>query len=137
MEKVHDRIWLGNRHDARNKDLLRQNGITAILTCAVDLGPCCHWYDGITVAHVPLIDNKGNHPSLYVAAINLLAALVTQHQVLVHCREGRSRSPLVVCLYLSNLTGKSFDQCEQDVKRIRPCVCINQELKIEAIRLVQ
>lgn len=127
MNQITEHIWLGNSQDARNVDALRASGITSILNCAEDLPPALGWKEGITHFHVGLRDDS-NHSSRYRAACCVLEALVDEGKsVLVHCHEGRSRSPYVVALYLAPL---KFDwQMERAIafiKERRPIVEIHQ-----------
>lgn len=51
---------------------------------------------------VPLYDGAENPVEKYIAAVRTLDALIQSYgKVLVHCVEGRSRSPFIVLCYLA------------------------------------
>ena len=101
MTKITDNIWIGNSHDAfHEKEVLKSEGITAILNCAWDLD-CISFKEGFVVAHCGLSDDNLNSVYAIQSAILQLANLAEKgHKILVHCHEGRSRSVLVVVYYL-------------------------------------
>jgi protein-tyrosine phosphatase len=102
MNKITDKLWLGNSSDANNVDGLLANKITAILNVAVDLPTRWEYpFDPYVVAHCGLVDGPGNPTALYSSAVLQLLGLIEQgHTVLIHCHEGRSRSPAIVLAYL-------------------------------------
>lgn len=101
MTKLTDTIWLGNSHDGlHEKELLKREGITAILNCAWDLNTIS-FKEGFVVAHCGLSDDNLNSVYAIQSAILQLANLIKKgHKVLAHCHMGRSRSALLVVYYL-------------------------------------
>lgn len=126
MHQITNQIWLGSSQDAKDAATLKAAGITHILNVAEDLPPALGWKDGFAHYHVGLRDDT-NHPAKYKAACNVLAALVEEgHKVLVHCHEGRSRSPYIVALFHSHHKPDAFNHSLAAVvtwlKSIRPQV---------------
>lgn len=104
MNRITERIWIGDSHDARNITALKEHDIRYLLNCAEDLPSRLHWEHGIRSFHCGLCDGE-NHPSLYLAAIHILESIHDgDNRVLVHCHEGRSRSVYVVACYLVKST---------------------------------
>lgn len=102
MHKVSDKIFLGSSNDALHRfHLLPSYGITAILNVAKDLTNLFVNHTQFRITHVGLGDGEGNPKGLLYSAVMSLAGLIWDgHTVLVHCHEGRSRSPTVVATYL-------------------------------------
>ena len=110
MTKITSNIWIGNSHDAlHEKEVLKREGITAILNCAWDLkNEMLSHTDGFVMAQCGLSDDGLNSVYAAQSAILQLANLVEkEHKVLVHCHMGRSRSVLVVIYYLYIFENKS------------------------------
>jgi protein-tyrosine phosphatase len=122
MSKITEKLFVGNSHSARDLEMLRRNGITAIVNVAKDLSD--PWFDGIRAYKIGLMDgdseeNKGN--------ISLAAGLIQElienelATVLVHCHEGRSRSCLVAAVAMCYMdSGLSFTDSVGIVKERRP-----------------
>lgn len=99
MDWVTDRIAIGNIDDAVNKRRLEKEGVTAILTLSPFPTPDLH--QPMVQRQVILEDGPGNSVELLHEALSALDTLVTGNKVLVHCREGVSRSPFVVACHLA------------------------------------
>lgn len=98
---VTDRIAVGSGASALEVGALLDVGVEAVLNVANDLvynRPT----DKILYGMSPLIDGPGNHVYDLVRASMILSDLLRARKgaVLVHCREGVSRSPIVVATYL-------------------------------------
>jgi protein-tyrosine phosphatase len=116
MNKITDNIFLGNATDARDAEALKANGITAILNVAIDLDyfpPT-----GIAYFKVGMTDGKNNPNGMYLNAVATLKSLLGRYKVLVHCHEGRSRSPSVVAGCLRR-TDQLFEDALGDLNKIR------------------
>lgn len=107
MDRITDRIWIGNYLDAKDRDALAAAGIHSILSLdgsqegvkAEDAGM-------VRIEVIELIDGAGNPPEKFLRAVRLLRELATQHHsVLVQCHAGRSRSAAVVCKYFMMTEG--------------------------------
>lgn len=101
MNQITENIWIGNSQDARNASALKSAGITHILNCAEDLPPALGWKDGFVNFHCGLCDGE-NPSAFYRGGIEILKGILdgSDHKVLVHCHEGRSRSVYIVACYM-------------------------------------
>jgi protein-tyrosine phosphatase len=104
MDSITDRIWIGNSHEAKDRDSLQLAGIRSTLCldgCMAGVRPEEVGVDRVEV--VELIDGSGNRPEVFLRAVRLFRELAAKHPpVLVHCYAGRSRSAAVVCrLFMS------------------------------------
>ncbi|KAL7648028.1 UNVERIFIED_CONTAM: hypothetical protein RMT77_001645 [Armadillidium vulgare] len=126
MDEVYPKLWLGDCDAATNVAYLQRHGITHVLNAAdnktgpapVKTGP--DFYKGAKIKYLglDLIDlpfaNVARH---FVATAEFLEdALSTGGTVLVHCRQGRSRSASIVIGFL--MIKKNFTAGEA-LKRLR------------------
>ena len=101
MDRITERIWIGNSDEAKDRESLRVAGIRSTLCldgCMTRVGADEAGVDRVEV--VELIDGSGNRPEVFLRAVRLLRDLAAKHPpVLVHCYAGRSRSAAVVCKF--------------------------------------
>ena len=115
MNHIHYGVWLGDSHDARNPGDIR-----AILNCAHDLrikyDPTIY-----TSFQLGLSDSgENNNIDTYVLGAKFLHLMVLEcKKVLVHCHEGRQRSPAIVILWLMMMYNETFDEA---VQMVRPAI---------------
>lgn len=129
------RLHVGNLAGAGDGAALLAAGITSSLNVSlnIDVAPL-QLPDGTHMrrAKVGLIDGPGNRPAHLAAAVLTLEGLVTQaspgkpsypaHRaghVLVNCRGGRSRSVIVLALYLHLRAHQNFPTLDSAVRHIR------------------
>lgn len=118
-------IYVGNRQAAADPALLAQHGITAVLNCALNLDinlvdrpaddarNIVFGRAALRYYKLGLIDGAGNPAQMLLAGYLQLSGLMRQQMpdkatypwpsgghVLVNCRGGRSRSVIVVSLFL-------------------------------------
>lgn len=128
MNFITERIAIGNRHEAKDLELLLSKDIDAVLNLAYDLDisyfEFYHEYEykfPIEYQKVGLIDGEGNKLTTFAAAVYMLDQLLERHdKVLVHCHAGVSRSASVVATYISHKNGISFEGALDWVKKKRP-----------------
>ncbi|MDF1660326.1 MAG: dual specificity protein phosphatase [Planctomycetota bacterium] len=121
MDWINDEIFIGNRPDAHDLNLLEEYGIQGILSLdgsmvrkkAVEFGVK-------DLIGIKLIDGPGNdRRHLELAIMHLGRLLENGAPVLVHCRAGRSRSVAVVAAYLAQSGGISFEEALDKVRDSR------------------
>ena len=99
-------LWIGTARDARDVRRVLDAGIEAVVDLAVEEPPAALTRE-LAYLRLPLTDGGGTPPWLLTAAGTALAALVRQRvPTLVGCGAGLSRSPAVVALALSIVTGR-------------------------------
>lgn len=134
INKITENIYLGNANDAQSLPHLQEHGITALLNCAFDLD---YVQKQVLTTKVGLIDGPGNKASSLTTAVDILNILVKQdNKVLVHCFEGKSRSPTVVATYLAHQQKKSLKECLVEIKQIRSVVDPKEALIILAEKVL-
>ncbi|WP_307371150.1 dual specificity protein phosphatase family protein [Peteryoungia aggregata] len=139
-------LFISGKEGASDLDLLRRNGITTVVNCAVNLdfnyvrqpqavsdpqgsifGP-----GEIRYYKIGLIDGAGNPETQMVAAHYILRAALEQvmpdkpsyprrerGNILVNCRGGRSRSVAVVALFLHLTLPEEFPTLDAAIALIR------------------
>ena len=113
-----DALWLDGLCKARIQGILSLNGWP---NSAVN-------FHGLNWRCVELIDGFGNPVVRLQEAVFQLHELVEQGNVLVHCMEGVSRSPLVVASYLADRAARPFEECLREVAQLRRWVSLQPGL---------
>lgn len=118
--KVAEHVYLGGDAVARDRDILKQNGITHILNC---VGFVCPEYfkDDFVYRTLWLQDSPTEDITsiLYDVFDYFEDVRELGGRVFVHCCQGVSRSTSLVIAYLMWREGQSFDDAFQYVKAAR------------------
>lgn len=135
-------LFISGKEGASDLQLLRSNGITTVVNCAVNLdfnyvhdsrvvsahGSSAHGPGEIRYYKIGLIDGDGNPDTQMLAAYYMLKAALEQvlpekpsyprrerGNVLVNCRGGRSRSVIVMSLFLHKTLQQDFPTLEDAI----------------------
>ncbi|PIN22947.1 Dual specificity phosphatase [Handroanthus impetiginosus] len=118
--RILDHIYLGSDAIAKDREILRQNGITHVLNC---VGFVCPEYfkDELVYKTLWLQDCPSEDiTSILYDVFDYFEDVREQAgRVLVHCCQGVSRSTSLVIAYLMWKEGQSFDDAFQHVKAAR------------------
>ncbi|KAJ8548348.1 hypothetical protein K7X08_030817 [Anisodus acutangulus] len=118
--KIVDHIYLGSDTIAKNRDTLRENGITHVLNC---VGFSCPEYfkDDLVYKTLWLQDSPTEDiTSILYDVFDYFEDVREQGgRVFVHCFQGVSRSTSLVIAYLMWKDGLSFEDAFQHVKAAR------------------
>lgn len=118
--KVAEHVYLGGDAVARDRDILKQNGITHVLNC---VGFVCPEYfkDDFVYRTLWLQDSPSEDITsiLYDVFDYFEDVREKNGRVFVHCCQGVSRSTSLVIAYLMWREGQSFDDAFQYVKAAR------------------
>ncbi|MFA5314286.1 MAG: dual specificity protein phosphatase [Methanomassiliicoccales archaeon] len=116
IEWIDENVAVGNWRDARDIDMLRNEGI-----------------DMIVDARILFDDSKGRklrtpHIDLIHREIEFMLAMAGMGaKILVRCYHGRDRSPFVAMIYLSRRNGTSYDEAYRTVKEKRPITIFHRD----------
>ncbi|RZC58761.1 hypothetical protein C5167_006066 [Papaver somniferum] len=121
--RITDHIYLGSEAVAKNREILRKNGITHVLNC---VGFVCPEYfkEDLVYKTLWLQDNPSEDITciLYDVFDYFEEVREQNGRVLVHCCQGISRSTSLVIAYLMWRDGQSFENAFQLVKAARGVV---------------
>ncbi|KAM3345330.1 hypothetical protein P3S68_025039 [Capsicum galapagoense] len=118
--KVAEHVYLGGDAVAKDKDILKQNGITHVLNCVGFVCPeyfkCDFIYRTLWLQDSPSEDIT----SILYDVFDYFEEVREQRgRVFVHCCQGVSRSTSLVIAYLMWREGQSFDDAFEYVKAAR------------------
>jgi hypothetical protein len=139
MSEVIPGLYLGNAHDAEDKNFLEQNEIKCIINISTTI-PCYHENETLfDYYHLPCNDtcheNILQHFDKTFEYIHKKLSL--NQNVLVHCQGGISRSPSFIIGYLMKYYSKTFDQAYSIVKDKRKIINPNLSFLAQLTRYEQ
>ncbi|KAL4570150.1 hypothetical protein LXL04_025801 [Taraxacum kok-saghyz] len=118
--RIIDHVFLGSDAVAKNRDVLRQNGITHVLNC---VGFVCPEYFNTDLVYKTLwLQDSPSEDitSILYDVFDYFEDVREQNgRVFVHCCQGVSRSTSLVIAYLMWREGHSFEDAFQQVKAAR------------------
>ena len=118
MDWVEPGLAIGNLDDAMAQSALRNAGIRSVLTLSGF--PSYPRPGGLEWRFLPLVDGAGNSVSEFGEAIAHVTDLHAEYPgVLVHCAEGKSRSVVIVALYLARIRAWSPERALEHVTERR------------------
>ena len=127
ISKLTDNIYLSCFRVANEAALLQSVGITHVLNCAANSDSfSVSESPEFTYLRLPIADNSEKNFNEFVfEATNFISeAINCGGKVLIHCKEGVSRSPMIAVAYLIRCAGLSKDKALQLVQQARPCADI-------------
>ncbi|MFZ0181316.1 MAG: dual specificity protein phosphatase [Candidatus Dormiibacterota bacterium] len=112
-------LWMGSAPSVRQAARLGRDGIDAVVDLRQEGADVGHWPSEVFVRYVPLVDHGTPTLDALGDAAAMVADLVKEgREVLVHCRAGVERTPMVVCAALL-LLGWSLTDAYQRVLEVR------------------
>lgn len=125
INMITDQIFIGDVRALGNPDFLHDIGVSHIITAST-VQEVSHsmLLNTISFLRVPIGDNGIDEliPYLDSAVAFIQNAIDNGNRVLVHCVQGRSRSPSIVIAYLMNVNRWTLKQAFNHVRSKRPCV---------------
>ncbi|GFZ21207.1 mitogen-activated protein kinase phosphatase 1 [Actinidia rufa] len=118
--RIMDHVYLGSDAVAKNREILRENGITHVLNCVGSVSPE-YFKDELVYKTLWLQDSSSEDiTSILYDVFDYFEEVREQGgQVFVHCRQGVSRSTSLVIAYLMWTEKKTFEDAFQFVKAAR------------------
>jgi len=133
MDWITSSAAVGNIEDAMNVRSLRESGITAVV--CLNGFPNLSWTSMIW-RPMAIRDGPGNDPlQLRKAASAVHELIEAGNRVLVQCAEGKSRSPIILALYLTLYKNLEFGTAMLALQSIRRAMQPDDELLKTALRL--
>lgn len=132
MNKVLDRLWIGDANDGRNIEELKANGITAAFNATHETDG---WPEDFKAVTPYLRLNQDDGAFISADKLDSFKAFMDEmydrkkHTVLIHCAAGVSRASTFTILTLMLYHGMTWDEGETLVKSVRPIISPHPELK--------
>ena len=128
--QILNNLWLGNREDALNYNIIKKLNITVVLNATEQLDNFHHDKGNITYLKINIKDKESTNLTPYFPQTTkfIADAIDNNENVLVHCVAGASRSASFVICYLMSHNGMrlslldAFSWC----KARRSCVMPNK-----------
>ncbi len=118
MDFILDRLAIGDLSDAKNEQILKDSGITAILNVAQEAYPEPN-LDDFDYYKVNIDDGQAMDLSHIGDAVDFIHSRIRHGKVLVHCLMGISRSSTILLCYLHEC-GFSLRSAMNLIKKKRP-----------------
>ena len=111
-EIIPNKLYLGNNESAKNIDILKNHQITSILICGYFLS---EFFPGQFIYKtLEIQDNE--YEIIINSLIKGIEFIEKNETILVHCREGKSRSSAIVIAYIMFKEKKSYIEAENFVR---------------------
>ena len=111
-EIIPNKLYLGNNESAKNLEILQKHNITSILICGYFLS---EFFPGQFIYKtLEIQDNE--YEIIINSLIKGIEFIESNKTVLVHCREGISRSSTIVIGYIMYKEKKSYNEAENFVR---------------------
>lgn len=124
MDKISDKLYLGNLKGASDLNALKQAGITHILQVAAGIKP--FFPKDFTYKVISITDtSQSSLIRHFPAAIAFIKEGISRGGVLVHCHAGVSRSASVVIAYLMQENHMDFQSAFAFASKRRPVIFPN------------
>ena len=124
MYEIIEHLYLANEKSIKNKELLREYNIKAILNSAKEIP--CYFEEDIEYFHIPVLDSddmeENNKFFKYLEhATHYIKHYLDQNvNVVVHCKQAIQRSPAVIAAYLIKYFKLSMKEAMEFIKTKRP-----------------
>lgn len=125
ISMINEGLYLGNFGDSMNLDNLKKLGITHIVNIS---GLNNTYPEDFEYLRIYIEDDESKNIAAHFGKSNrfIYNAIAKGGKVLVHCIEGKSRSPAIVVAFLMRKKKMNFSDAYFLVKKERPMIEINQ-----------
>ena len=118
---LENKLYLSGEYSSQNKEILKSNGITAILNCTTKLPN--HFKEEFFYLNLDLEDDdKQNIESTFEISHKFISE---NEKILIHCQAGVSRSPTIILSYLIKFENFNLKDAMNFVRKKRNIVFPN------------
>lgn len=124
MYEIIDRLYLADQKSIKNKELLQDYKIQAVLNCAKEIP--CYFEEELEYFHIPVLDSDDMEENNKFFKYLEYATQFIKHyldedvNVVVHCKQAIQRSPAVIAAYLMKYFKLSMKEAMEFIKTKRP-----------------
>lgn len=136
VTEIAPRLFLGDKRVAQDKAYLKDHGLTHIVNVTTEIRNYFEKEPPFKYLQCPVMDSELADLGKYFVATGrfIHEAITTGGSVLVHCKQGVSRSTSVVIAYLMKYQAMNLSQAYQHVKRKREQANPNQNFLVQLVR---
>lgn len=116
MTRVWERLYLGSKSDGERLKLNARGINTVISVCEEKLN---RHNRKINYLHLPVAESKAISVGQFEAVMNAITENIRWGTVLVHCRFGMLRSPILAAAYMHCVGYKHIDAALDDILEVR------------------
>ena len=122
MDYICDNIYMGDKYAARDEPYIIENNIDTVVNCAESVNSS---YKELKFLELKMYDKSKQKlfPKLEIAYKFIKKN--SKKNILIHCKEGKSRSAALVVFYLMKENGWDYDTCIKFIKERRPSISPN------------
>lgn len=123
MIHIIDNIYLSNRHDAANMQLINSNDIQIVIRLSEDVNESI--YPSTIQFHNFELEDNCLYKAEMLQYSKLIKDIVQRNKdkhILIHCNEGQSRSVSAIIYYLMTTYKIGFDASLSWIKKMKPDV---------------
>jgi dual specificity MAP kinase phosphatase len=111
-----DNLFLGNMEDAKSIEFITKNSIDKIINITLDIQ---NYFDSIEYLNIKIDDSKNVQLNIYFDKVFNFINEDKNKKILIHCRQGKSRSASFVISYLMYHYNMNLITAYNYVKKIR------------------
>jgi hypothetical protein len=115
-------LWLGNKDTALDSKWLKAHGIKEVFNCTPDVPFASGSFKKHRLEVLDRPEDVDKMTELGPAFAKKIVVAMDKHPVLVHCIEGRQRSPTIVALVMASLNPTKASAMKKKLQRKRPIV---------------
>ena len=119
MNHIYKNLYLGNRKAAQIENFLKMYDIHTVINCAAELQ---NDYKDVISYDLNLYDMPEEKIILVFERAYDFVKKHLDHNILVHCYMGISRSASFIIFYLMKEEKWDYDTCFEFVRKKRPCI---------------
>lgn len=126
ISNINDKIFIGNFSTSTNKELLKENGITHILSCISHYTPL--YPDEFTYKHIKSYDILDFNLFEFFDETNkfIQEGTANNNKIYIHCMYGVSRSVTIVLAYFLKYNKESLSTLLEKIREKRPIANPNE-----------
>ena len=117
MTKIWERLFLGSLKDAEQLARSNPQRITTVVSLCRE--PIVHRTQKITYIHVPIPDSRPISAQTFEDIMFAMAIGVRRGNLLVHCRAGMNRSPILIAAWQHRCGYAGIEKALSEIAELR------------------